>query len=237
MWLVGCITVSTSVRVCVCVCVCLCVCVCVCMCGLPHLLAPVLMPALSQHTHLPATALLCSTIHHSKSSPPHSLTNEPREGQRQSSEANMSLPKSSPFCLFFVFFMAAPATYGSSQPRVQIGAAAMATATQDPSHICKLHHSSQQCWILNPQSKARDRTLLLMVTSWVLLITLSHNGNSKSRIFKTKALADRLVKDHQSKRQPRHTRKGRFLSEIRKIKYHQDIRVGMGRSLTSSASS
>ena len=103
MWLVGCITVSTSVRVCVCVCVCLCVCVCVCMCGLPHLLAPVLMPALSQHTHLPATALLCSTIHHSKSSPPHSLTNEPREGQRQSSEANMSLPKSSPFCLFFVF--------------------------------------------------------------------------------------------------------------------------------------
>ena len=33
--------------------------------------------------------------------------------------------------------------------------------------ICGLHHSSRQCWILNPLSEARDRTHLLMDTSWV----------------------------------------------------------------------
>ena len=29
-------------------------------------------------------------------------------------------------------------------------------ATQDPRHICDLHHSSQQCRIPNPLSEARD---------------------------------------------------------------------------------
>ena len=37
-----------------------------------------------------------------------------------------------------------------------------ATATQDPSHVCDLHQSSQQCRILNPLSKARDQTCVLM---------------------------------------------------------------------------
>ena len=31
-----------------------------------------------------------------------------------------------------------------------------ATAIPDPICICDLHHSSQQCWILNPLSEARD---------------------------------------------------------------------------------
>ena len=34
-------------------------------------------------------------------------------------------------------------------------ACATATATPDPNRICDLHHSSQQCWILNPLSEAR----------------------------------------------------------------------------------
>ena len=34
---------------------------------------------------------------------------------------------------------------------------------QDPSHV--VHHSSQQCWILNPLSEGRDRTHILMDTS------------------------------------------------------------------------
>ena len=42
---------------------------------------------------------------------------------------------------------------------------ARATATQDPSRVCNLHHSSQQRWIINPLSKARDRTRNLMVPS------------------------------------------------------------------------
>ena len=43
------------------------------------------------------------------------------------------------------------------------------TATPDPSHLCNLHHSSWQCWILNPLSKAKDWNCILMDTTWVRL--------------------------------------------------------------------
>ena len=39
-----------------------------------------------------------------------------------------------------------------------------ATAMPDPSHICDLHHSSGQWWILNPLSEARIKP----ATSWFL---------------------------------------------------------------------
>ena len=42
-----------------------------------------------------------------------------------------------------------------------------ATAKPDLSSVCDLHHSSRY-WILNPLSKARDRTCNLM-TSWFLV--------------------------------------------------------------------
>ena len=42
-----------------------------------------------------------------------------------------------------------------------------ATAMQDLSCICNLHHSSWQCWILNPLNEARDRTHILMDTSQI----------------------------------------------------------------------
>ena len=42
-----------------------------------------------------------------------------------------------------------------------------ATAKQDPSHICDLHHSSRQHWIPNPLNEARDQTRVLMAISWV----------------------------------------------------------------------
>ena len=44
---------------------------------------------------------------------------------------------------------------------------ARATATWDPSHVCDLHHSSRQRWILNPLNETRDRTRVLMDTSRV----------------------------------------------------------------------
>ena len=42
------------------------------------------------------------------------------------------------------------------ESELQLLAYATATATEDPSHVCNLHHSSQQHWILSPLSKARD---------------------------------------------------------------------------------
>ena len=54
---------------------------------------------------------------------------------------------------------------------------ATATATRDPRCICNLQCSSRQCGILNPPSKARDQTPILMDISQVLNL-LSHNGNS-----------------------------------------------------------
>ena len=53
------------------------------------------------------------------------------------------------------------------QSELQLPAYATATAVQDPSCICYLHHSSQQCWLLNPLRKARDQIPVLMDTSWI----------------------------------------------------------------------
>ena len=59
--------------------------------------------------------------------------------------------------------------YGSFQARGRTGAAA-----------ASLHHSSWQYQILNPLTKARDQTGIIMDNSWVLNL-LSHNGNSSKK--------------------------------------------------------
>ena len=65
--------------------------------------------------------------------------------------------------------MAVPMAYGGSQARVWIrvttASLATATAIQDPSYVCDLHHSSWQCQILNPLSETRNGTCVLMETS------------------------------------------------------------------------
>ena len=48
---------------------------------------------------------------------------------------------------------------------LQLLACIITTATQDPSHICDLHHSPQKCQILNPLRETRDGTCNLMVPS------------------------------------------------------------------------
>ena len=45
---------------------------------------------------------------------------------------------------------------------LQLPAYTKATTTQVLSRICDLHHSSWQCWILNPLSEAGDRTRILV---------------------------------------------------------------------------
>ena len=48
------------------------------------------------------------------------------------------------------------------ESELQVLAYTTATEMRDPSHIYNLHHSSQQCQILNPPNEARDRTGVLM---------------------------------------------------------------------------
>ena len=54
-----------------------------------------------------------------------------------------------------------------AESELQLPAYTTATATQDLSCIWNLHHSSQQCWILNPLSEARDLTHILKDPSQV----------------------------------------------------------------------
>ena len=75
-------------------------------------------------------------------------------------------------CFFFFFLLfLGPHPWHMEAPRLgvsselQLPAYATATAMPDLSCICDLHHSSRQCQILNPLSKARDGTRNLMVTS------------------------------------------------------------------------
>ena len=74
-------------------------------------------------------------------------------------------------CLFFGGFVClflGPCLCHMEVPRLgvqlelQLQAYTIATATPDPSHICKLHHSSQQYRILNPLREVRDQTRILM---------------------------------------------------------------------------
>ena len=75
------------------------------------------------------------------------------------------------FFFSFILLRATPAGYGSSRLGVKSEleplAYATAIATRDPSHVCNLHYSSGECWILNPLSEARDWVHILTVTSQV----------------------------------------------------------------------
>ena len=89
--------------------------------------------------------------------------------------------------VYCLLFRATPVAYGSSRLGVklelQLPAYATTTATPDPSHICNLHHSPGQCQILNPLSKARDQTHVLMDISRVCYCWAS-GGTPASCFFK-----------------------------------------------------
>ena len=78
------------------------------------------------------------------------------------------------FCFVFVFCFLG--LHSQKVPKLgvklelQLLAYTTATATQDLSRICKLHHRSQQCQILKALSKTRDQT----TTSWLLVGFLSN---------------------------------------------------------------
>ena len=77
------------------------------------------------------------------------------------------------FLLLFCLFKATPEAYGGSQARGPSGAEVTGHSHShshskwDLSCVCDLRHSSQQHQVINPLSKARDRTCDLMDTSQV----------------------------------------------------------------------
>ena len=74
---------------------------------------------------------------------------------------------------FFPFFFLGLYPWHMEVPRLgvklelQLLAYTTVTAMLDLSHVFDLHHSSQQCYILNPLIEARDRALILRDASQV----------------------------------------------------------------------
>ena len=91
-------------------------------------------------------------------------------GDPRSIHTHFSLIQLSLFfcCCCFCFCFLGPYPWHMGVPRLgvevelQLPATDPATATQDPNHICNLHHSSQQHWFLNPLRRAR-------ASSWMLV--------------------------------------------------------------------
>ena len=104
----------------------------------------------------------------------------------------------SPLCIFFLLLL-----FGflgqhlqhmevrrlRAESELQLLIYTTATATPDPSHVCNLHHSSQQRRIRNPLSKGRDRTRNLVVPSQIHQ-PLSHDGNSPAAFLDGYTLVD-----------------------------------------------
>ena len=98
----------------------------------------------------------------------------PSEGSIHSESGDLELAflsVSLSLSFFFFLFRATLVAYGSPRlwvkSKLHLPAYATVIATWGPSHICNLHHSSWQCWIPDPLSKARDRTHILMDTSQI----------------------------------------------------------------------
>ena len=77
------------------------------------------------------------------------------------------------FLFFFFFAFLELQTWHMEVPRLgvkleqKLPAYTTATVMWNLRHLSDLHHTSQQCWILNPMSEARDQTCILTDTSWV----------------------------------------------------------------------
>ena len=89
--------------------------------------------------------------------------------------------------IFYFFAFLGPHPWYTDVPRLaveselQLLAYTTASAIQDRSRICDLHHSSRQHWIPNPLSEARDWTWILMDTSQIHFCCAT-KGNPRSFI-------------------------------------------------------
>ena len=72
----------------------------------------------------------------------------------------------------------------------------------DLNRVWDLHHSSRQRRILNPLSKARDQTCVLMVTSQIDLFPLSHDGNAYDHILSSLFMTEEGSQQQATARHP-----------------------------------
>ena len=82
------------------------------------------------------------------------------------------------FFFFFFFFLDPPLRHMETptlgvESELQLPTYTTATATLDPSHICDLYRSPQQCCLLNALSEARDQTLILTDTHQFIPVTVN----------------------------------------------------------------
>jgi len=88
------------------------------------------------------------------------------------------------------------------ESELQLPAYTKTTAIPDPSHVCELYHSSWQYQTLNPLSRTRDRTQILMDTSSFLL---SHRNSQESAYLKIEPLALSSLRSRKQKKKKSRT--------------------------------
>ena len=94
--------------------------------------------------------------------------------------------------VFFVFFFLEPQVWHMEVPRLgvkpelKLPAYTIVTATQGPSHVCDLHHSSWKCWIPDTLSKVRGRNPH-PYGYYLGSLPLSHNRTPRQNIFEKKS--------------------------------------------------
>ena len=107
------------------------------------------------------------------------------------------LPNFSYFWSFQGFFVPCGSSRLGVEVELQLPAYTTATATPDPSRICDLHHSSQQCRIPDPPREARDRACSLRIQ--VRFISAVPQQNSPKHFFLT--LYFEIIPDFQKVRE------------------------------------
>ena len=94
---------------------------------------------------------------------------------------------------YFCLFRASPTAYGSSQAKGLIRAEAAdlchSHSNTGLSCICALHHSSRQCWILDPLSRLGIKP----TSSWILVIFITAEPQQKLLIDSFKASWSRKI--------------------------------------------